>query len=526
MFQCLLFLCVAVYGKRVRVRPVASSEEEQQPLQAEYYAEQQDEGPVLISRQDTYGRATGARTAPNPRFKPETARQPPVQTIRNYNKLNDDGSFTFGYESADGSFKEETRGTDCVVRGKYGYVDPDGNKREFTYVSGNPCDPNAVEPEEEQPSVESGEENIPENIPRRPIKPLRPIAPKPSRPTTTLFQQTYSSSNLDEEQTSAEEEEQQPIQIPIRPRPVSRPLYQPVNDVIQPQILRNTQPKPIIHSTPAPPKQPVRITPRPATAELPATTYRPQLVTASPTPTPVYSKRPVSPTTPGPLNFDEELKKFQLENNVVSTPRTPTPKPISREPIYQSSKPLSREPIYQSSKPLSNDPIYQSELVFDPSSGQYNTVLYQQLPQTTGDFNLRHRLQPYVATPQQNNFIAASRPLYQDRAPPSPVYQQQLFQQQQAALLQQSQQLFAQQQQKKKQQHHSKTDDRFPASLLQQEPQQFTPQPKPTPAPQRYSGFSPSSIQPFYYVSPQPAVDTNLASGQIDAFLRGHSISI
>lgn len=35
-----------------------------------------------------------------------------------------------------GSFKEETRGTDCVVRGKYGYVDPDGNKREFTYVSG------------------------------------------------------------------------------------------------------------------------------------------------------------------------------------------------------------------------------------------------------------------------------------------------------------------------------------------------------------------------------------------------------
>jgi hypothetical protein len=30
-----------------------------------------------------------------------------------------------GYEAADGSFKEETRGTDCVVRGKYGYVDPD-----------------------------------------------------------------------------------------------------------------------------------------------------------------------------------------------------------------------------------------------------------------------------------------------------------------------------------------------------------------------------------------------------------------
>lgn len=63
----------------------------------------------------------------SPRTKdPETAKAPPVQTIRNYNKVNDDGSFTFGYEAADGSFKEETRGTDCVVRGRYGYVDPEG----------------------------------------------------------------------------------------------------------------------------------------------------------------------------------------------------------------------------------------------------------------------------------------------------------------------------------------------------------------------------------------------------------------
>jgi len=43
-----------------------------------------------------------------------------VGTIRNYSHINEDGSFTFGYEAADGSFKEETRGIDCVVRGKYG----------------------------------------------------------------------------------------------------------------------------------------------------------------------------------------------------------------------------------------------------------------------------------------------------------------------------------------------------------------------------------------------------------------------
>lgn len=66
-----------------------------------------------------------------PRTKEPEAKAPPVATIRNYNKVNDDGSFTFGYEAADGSFKEETRGTDCVVRGRYGYVDPEGK---FIYL--------------------------------------------------------------------------------------------------------------------------------------------------------------------------------------------------------------------------------------------------------------------------------------------------------------------------------------------------------------------------------------------------------
>ncbi len=73
-------------------------------------------------------------------------RKPAVGTTRNYSNINPDGSFTWGYEGMgnimeswglitkvqtnfgifvilsgeDGSFKEETRGIDCVVRGKYG----------------------------------------------------------------------------------------------------------------------------------------------------------------------------------------------------------------------------------------------------------------------------------------------------------------------------------------------------------------------------------------------------------------------
>uniref|UniRef100_A0A2P2HZX7 Pollen-specific leucine-rich repeat extensin-like protein 3 n=1 Tax=Hirondellea gigas TaxID=1518452 RepID=A0A2P2HZX7_9CRUS len=66
----------------------------------------------------------------------------PVQTTRRYSYFDAEGNYVFGYESDDGSFKEEIRGTDCIVNGKYGYVDPDGIRREFTYVSGNRCDHN------------------------------------------------------------------------------------------------------------------------------------------------------------------------------------------------------------------------------------------------------------------------------------------------------------------------------------------------------------------------------------------------
>lgn len=530
---------IAVDARRVRVRPVGGGDFEQNPQQVEYYAEQpeDDNGPILVSRQDTYGRATGQARI-SPRLKPDTARQPPVQTIRNYNKLNDDGSFTFGYESADGSFKEETRGTDCVVRGKYGYVDPDGNKREFTYVSGNPCDPNAVNQEEEDlPTLDSGEENIPQNIPRRPLKP-RPTT-RPNRPTTTVFQQSYSSNEEEDD-----EEENIPA-LPIRPiqqKPVyqPKPLYTPKPTVVysqpsysadsdfQSQIFRSStqRPKATYISQPTSAKPAIRITPRPALSSTvePATTYRPQLLQVSPSPTATaYTKqiRPVSSTTPSTIDFNEELKKFQLENNVISSTERPSKGGVTSEPIYSS------------------------ELVYDPTSGQYNTVLYQQLSQTNGgELNLKQRLQPFVETPfAPRPFIPQTRPqLYQQQA---------LFQQQQAALLQQSQQLFAQQQQQKKHQHKVATpvaasvryespraiSSGFPSSLLQQEPQQF----QPISPPQRYSIPKAAATTPqryqfpqaqtpiaqYYYVSPQGVGSgSNLAAGQIDAFLRGQSLTV
>ncbi|XP_049533584.1 zyxin-like [Anopheles darlingi] len=493
------------------------------------------------------------------------ARAPPVQTIRNYSKVNDDGSFTFGYEAADGSFKEETRGTDCVVRGKYGYIDPDGNKREFTYVSGNPCDPNnpdGSEEEEERPERdgdgESGE-NVPQNYPQRRPQPqaagrpatIRPTAPTPVRPTTTVFQNDYSDRNRGP--AAGSDEEPQEVQIGQRQgggglgRPAARPFggvqSQPTLATVtqRPRVqLVATTPSsvaPAYHSpSPPPPSQtvvPVNITPKPVYRVSP----QPTQPTLAPT-----TYRPVAPvefgstaSTRGPSNidFEAEFKRFQQDNKL------PSPPPSSSSSSFPSttSKPASPSPSPFGKGPSSTvgvangNPIYQSQLIFDPASGQYDTALYQQLPQSDGDFQLNHRIQPYVAGPPQHQHPSAGQlvsleqlqqqsPLYRTAGPaqqhivsrPQQPQQvqipQQLYQKQQNELqFINSQQLFAQQLELQQSQLRA---DRLEAA------KKVT---GPSPAP--LHRFQPQPQQQYYFIQPQGPPQSG---GQIDAFLRGHNI--
>lgn len=57
----------------------------------------------------------------------------PVPILKQLNRHNEDGSYSYGYEAADGSFKIETKAANGEVRGKYGYVDDSGNLREIEY---------------------------------------------------------------------------------------------------------------------------------------------------------------------------------------------------------------------------------------------------------------------------------------------------------------------------------------------------------------------------------------------------------
>ncbi|XP_066594114.1 uncharacterized protein [Prorops nasuta] len=57
----------------------------------------------------------------------------PVPILKQINKHNEDGSYSYGFEAADGSYKIESKYPNGEVYGKYGFVDDTGNIREVEY---------------------------------------------------------------------------------------------------------------------------------------------------------------------------------------------------------------------------------------------------------------------------------------------------------------------------------------------------------------------------------------------------------
>ncbi|KAG8234576.1 hypothetical protein J437_LFUL014595 [Ladona fulva] len=73
----------------------------------------------------------------SPQQLPPPPPQHQVAILRQINHVNDDGSYTYGYEAADGSFKIETRDVLGTVRGMFGFVDESGQRRRVSYTAGN-----------------------------------------------------------------------------------------------------------------------------------------------------------------------------------------------------------------------------------------------------------------------------------------------------------------------------------------------------------------------------------------------------
>lgn len=63
--------------------------------------------------------------------------QPKLEIIKQIRKLNQDGSYTVGYEADDGTFKIESRDVLGNVKGTYGYVDINGEIKRVSYTTNN-----------------------------------------------------------------------------------------------------------------------------------------------------------------------------------------------------------------------------------------------------------------------------------------------------------------------------------------------------------------------------------------------------
>ncbi|XP_022168139.1 LIM domain-binding protein 3-like [Myzus persicae] len=99
---------------------------------------------VTVANDDSGRRST---TATPPATQPKD-----VSILKQINKVNDDGSYTFGYEASDGSFKVETRDVAGNVKGMFGFVDDAGRLKRVSYSASNSSGFQAAGSESPRPS--------------------------------------------------------------------------------------------------------------------------------------------------------------------------------------------------------------------------------------------------------------------------------------------------------------------------------------------------------------------------------------
>lgn len=269
----------------------------------------------------------------------------PVPILKQINRHNEDGSYTYGYEGADGSFKIETKLATGEVKGKYGYVDEAGKVKVVEYgankygfqPSGEGITvppPTLVDETTGKDSLLDYEDNVPAPRPQklRPSKPRLQEVPQP-RPQPQPQPQYY-----DYEEEQHQQQPQQHHQHHHVPQPQPQPKYVHQHQLPQPQQAHYVQnshfggasPVPVARAHAAPvdvvysPKQ------GPARPEPDFDNTRPQTFpNAAPAPQPKirFSAPAFAAAAPAPLP----------KSNPIPQPAfAPQPRPVAPAPaIYQ-----------------------------------------------------------------------------------------------------------------------------------------------------------------------------------------------
>ena len=187
--------------------------------------------------------------------EPETT-TPIVPILRSIDRQNPDGSYTYGYESGDGTYKIETRYATGEVKGKYGYYDDTGLFREVEY---------GAEPEKGFMPEGEGLTFVAPETPATPSAPVvtaapvtaapqRAFAPTP-RPVTRsrpiLNERIRSTGRRDPAKTFIENRGRR-VTVVKRKRPVPQPKPEPV---IRPKAHAVPTPAPTVAPVTAAPVQ-------------------------------------------------------------------------------------------------------------------------------------------------------------------------------------------------------------------------------------------------------------------------------
>jgi len=181
----------------------------------------------------------------NSLYQEETT--PPVPILRQIQERNPDGSYTYGYESGDGTYKIETRYATGEVKGKYGYYDASGKLREVTYgaepergfepvIEGVIVAPPTINPEPEFNAEPVFAEPEPAPV-RRPSQPVRKTVVRRPRPQPAVPQQRAEQPRFANFQPSdlPAAPQQQARVIRPRPQPAAPQRTAPQQPRFQPQ---------------------------------------------------------------------------------------------------------------------------------------------------------------------------------------------------------------------------------------------------------------------------------------------------
>ncbi|CAL7943902.1 unnamed protein product [Xylocopa violacea] len=209
-------------------------------------------------------RSYAADSAPNRQSAgPTTPKPTPVAILKQINRHNEDGSYTYGFEGADGSFKIETKLPTGEVKGKYGFVDDTGKVRVVEYGANQygfqpagegitVAPPTLVDETTSREALQAQNYQDEYQQPAARPAPLRGAAPAP-RPASLQQQAQYEQLSYQQPQSHTQAvytPQAAPRQSTV-PKP---PIFTPAAAAPQPSLSKQTQ---ILQQAeePAPPSQ-------------------------------------------------------------------------------------------------------------------------------------------------------------------------------------------------------------------------------------------------------------------------------